>query len=214
MEWVKLSAVIRALHAANSGMTPARPTVCQRAAAGLLRARADAVFRGGVQLDGDTIPKEFWAGGPNSISGDWGTGDLRARTPRDSRSMSFVNWEVFGIQFLREDAEKMGVDFNQAVQATPADDHVTPPVDVPANRRKGRTPDKKDWTNFCAALAVVATLDDDGVQVGTSALKIYDKAAQVLQAHLGPDADYLSYDSVRDAITTAQDWISRGMPSK
>src|SRR5262245_49557768 len=105
MEWIGLSDVIKAVHAAHGGMTPARQTVCRRAGRGLLRARAAILFRDGKEVDGDAIPKEFWSGGQSSINGDWGAGDLQARAPLDSRGYKFVRWEAFGIQFSREDAE-------------------------------------------------------------------------------------------------------------
>jgi len=75
---------------------------------------------------------------------------------------------------------------------------------------RGRPPKKRDWENFAAALAVVAVLDEEGIEPTASAASIFDRVAQVLQARLPADAQYMSYDSVRSTITLAQEWIGRG----
>lgn len=86
----------------------------------------------------------------------------------------------------------------------------------PANGSgRGRGPSKADWSNFAAALAVVAARDEDDLaEAGRSVASIYERIGEVLQDRLGAEAKYLSLDSVQDAIAMAQEWVARGMPTK
>lgn len=66
---------------------------------------------------------------------------------------------------------------------------------------------KDDWIKFAAAFAAVAS--KEGLEVGTSAASIYNQVAQLLAVVDREGASPLSEDSVRDAITRAQEWQLR-----
>ena len=59
------------------GDTHAQRTICQRAYAGLIQARAERFIRDGRASDNVEIPREFWwAKGEAALTQNWATGDF------------------------------------------------------------------------------------------------------------------------------------------
>lgn len=125
--------------------------------------------------------------------------------PDDYGRSPFEVWAVdcFGLSYrgsdLIRELELPVVEHTKAIASQPA-----------PKRGGGRPPSKSDWSNFAAALAVVAAIDDEGVDPMASAASIYERVALVLQGRLGKDANFFELDNVQDAITLAQDWIRKG----
>jgi predicted nucleotide-binding protein len=98
--WITAAEAVRLLRPSLGSAV--RTTICKRAYRGLIRARAETFMRDGTEIDGSTIPKEFWwAEGASALEQNWTTGDFGTWIDRT------VHFEAFGISFLRADVEKM-----------------------------------------------------------------------------------------------------------
>jgi nucleoside phosphorylase len=96
-DWISAAQALALL----GGRSSAR-TICKRAHAGLIRARAQRFVRDGRSADHVEIPAEFWwAAGHAALQQDWKTGDFD--TWIDHR----IHLQAFGVSFLRADIEKM-----------------------------------------------------------------------------------------------------------
>lgn len=98
-EWISAGSAVALL---GIGYQLGRRTICQRAYAGLIRARAERFVRNGQPADNVEIPREFWwAKGEHALTQNWTTGDFD--TWIDSR----IHLEAFGVTFLRSDIERL-----------------------------------------------------------------------------------------------------------
>lgn len=125
--------------------------------------------------------------------------------PEGYPSSPYEEWSVdcFGLAYR-------GLDLVKELGLPMAEEPKREAAQPSPKRGGGRYPSKADWVNFSAALAVVAVIDEVGIDTTASAALIYERVALVLQERLGKDAGFLSLDSVQDAITLAQDWIRKG----
>jgi hypothetical protein len=77
--------------------------ICERAHAGMIRARAQQYQHGARVLQNHDIPKEFWwAEGHQALEQDWAAGDFSTWIERGS-----VQLKAFGVTFARADIEKL-----------------------------------------------------------------------------------------------------------
>jgi len=81
---------------------PARLRICERAHAGLIRARAEQFHQSKQVIQNHEIPKEFWwAEGHEALEQDWAAGDFS--TWIEHR----IQLKAFGVTFARVDIEKL-----------------------------------------------------------------------------------------------------------
>jgi hypothetical protein len=96
-DWIPASSAVALL---GIGNWLARRTICQRAHAGIIKARAKRFVRDGQSADNVEIPREFWwAKGEEALTQNWATGDFE--TWIDHR----IHLEAFGVTFRRSDIE-------------------------------------------------------------------------------------------------------------
>jgi hypothetical protein len=80
---------------------PGTRTICKRAHAGMIKARAERFIRDGQSADNINIPFEFWwAEGEAALQQNWTTGDFD--TWIDHR----IHLQAFGVTFCRSDIER------------------------------------------------------------------------------------------------------------
>jgi hypothetical protein len=97
-EWISGASAL-ALLGMKHGDAPR--TICKRAHAGLIKARAERFIRDGQPADNVDIPVEFWwAKGEAALHQNWETGDFD--TWIDQR----VHLQAFGVTFRRSDIER------------------------------------------------------------------------------------------------------------
>lgn len=81
---------------------PARHRICERAHAGLIRARAEQFHQGKHVIQNHEIPKEFWwAEGHEALEQDWAAGDFSTWIEHS------IQLKAFGVTFARADIEKL-----------------------------------------------------------------------------------------------------------
>ena len=101
-EWVSAASAIALLGMKHLLGTR---TICKRAHAGLIKARAKRFIRDGRSADNVDIPAEFWwAEGGAALDQNWTTGDFD--TWIDHR----IHLQAFGVTFCRSDIEAGAVD--------------------------------------------------------------------------------------------------------
>jgi predicted nucleotide-binding protein len=77
-------------------------TICKRAHAGLIKARAARFNRDGRSADNVDVPDEFWwAEGERALHQNWATGDF------DTWINHEIHLEAFGVTFRRSDIERL-----------------------------------------------------------------------------------------------------------
>ena len=97
-EWISAASAVALL-----GMKhfPGTRTICKRAHAGLIKARAERFIRDGKSADKVDVPVEFWwAEGGVALDQNWTTGDFD--TWIDER----IHLQAFGVTFRRSDIER------------------------------------------------------------------------------------------------------------
>lgn len=98
-EWISAAHAVALL---GMGKNSSARTICKRAHAGLIGARAERFVRDGRSVDNMDVPQEFWwAEGNAALQQDWKTGDFD--TWIDQR----IHLQAFGVSFLRDDIEKI-----------------------------------------------------------------------------------------------------------
>jgi len=96
-DWITADSAVALL---GLGYLVARRTICKRAHAGLIKARAQRFIRNGQSADDVEIPREFWwAEGGDALTQNWATGDFDTWTAHE------VHLEAFGVTFRRADIE-------------------------------------------------------------------------------------------------------------
>lgn len=97
-EWISAAGAVALL---GIGYRLAGRTICQRAYAGLIRARAKRFISNGHSADNVEIPCEFWwAKGKRALTQNWAAGDFDTWLPE-----SRIHLEAFGVTFRRSDIE-------------------------------------------------------------------------------------------------------------
>lgn len=100
-EWVSAADALKVLAARFSAQSAAM-RICERAHAGLIRARAEQFQIGERAFRDHEVPKEFWwAEGHEALEQDWAAGDFSTWIDRR------VHWKAFGVTFSRVDLEKL-----------------------------------------------------------------------------------------------------------
>jgi hypothetical protein len=99
-EWIRARAALELL----DGPSAAR-TICKRANAGLIKARAERFIRDGEASDDVDVPTEFWwAEGGQALIQNWETGDF------ETWWRQAIHLQAFGVRFRRSDIEKLRPD--------------------------------------------------------------------------------------------------------
>jgi hypothetical protein len=100
-DWLSAAEALKLVRAAT-GSHRSNITICTRAHAGMVRARADLLVMEGSRRADHEVPKEFWwAEGHQALDQIWATGD-------------FATWinkkyeiKAFGVRFHRDDIARM-----------------------------------------------------------------------------------------------------------
>jgi TIR domain len=101
-EWITAAEAVRLLERVFDSDYMTQKTICRRAHAGLIRARAERFMIDDALLDEHDLPTKFWwAEGGSALEQDWTAGD-------------FATWiehrthlRAFNVSFLRVDIEKL-----------------------------------------------------------------------------------------------------------
>src|SRR5277367_3491811 len=97
-EWISATSAVALLGMTHSLGTR---TICKRAHAGLIKARAERFICDGRSADNIDVPVEFWwAEGEAALDQNWTTGDFD--TWIDHR----IHLQAFGVTFRRSDIER------------------------------------------------------------------------------------------------------------
>lgn len=121
-------------------------TICTRAHAGLIRARADLLVVGSDSRPDQPVHKEFWwAQGHAALKQNWKTGDFETWIAQR------FHVQAFGVKFHRDDVQRM----------VPAAFQTSATIEP---RRSGGRTMSRDWPEWVAEL--VATFHDEGVPEG------------------------------------------------
>jgi hypothetical protein len=96
-EWITAARALSVLGIERGAGTR---TICKRAYAGLIKARAERFVRDGKSADNFDVPAEFWwAEGEAALDQNWVTGDF------DTWIDHSIHLEAFGVTFRRSDIE-------------------------------------------------------------------------------------------------------------
>jgi hypothetical protein len=139
-EWIRAADAVRLLKPVFDSEYEAKMTICQRAHAGLIRARAERFMVDDRSADDHKVPKEFWwAEGHVALEQNWTTGDFSTWIRRTTRL------RAFNISFLREDIEKL----RGTASPTPTAVGPSATAQVPAEARDGEARrDVMGWDVF------------------------------------------------------------------
>jgi hypothetical protein len=102
-EWISAARAV-----VLTGMSPysAKCTICKRARAGLIKARAERFIDNGKSADDVDVPAEFWwADGGKALNQNWTTGDFDTWI-KSSNHLSSNHLQAFGVTFRRSDIER------------------------------------------------------------------------------------------------------------
>ncbi len=162
----------------------ARLRICERAFAGLIRARAEQFHQGSRTFQNHDIPKEFWwAKGHEALNQDWAAGDFS--TWIDQK----FELKAFGVTFARADIERLLPTQAQAkapaVAHTQEDDEIIKKLDalVPSSAMSYKQ-------------AMLDLKDDTRVSFRGPALELREALREILD-HLAPDTE----------VTTTQGYV-------
>jgi predicted nucleotide-binding protein len=97
-EWISAADAINLL---GIGGYAGSRTICKRAHAGLIKARAERFVGGEKAADNVGIPANFWwAEGENALKQNWATGDFETR-------LNHISQKAFGVTFCRSDIARI-----------------------------------------------------------------------------------------------------------
>ncbi len=101
-EWITAVEAVRLLKSVFNSEYTVRMTICQRAHAALIHARAEQFMIDDRSAGEREVPKDFWwAEGHEALKQNWITGDFETWLKHKTRL------RAFGVSFLRADIEKM-----------------------------------------------------------------------------------------------------------
>jgi hypothetical protein len=101
-EWITAADALRLLKPVFGEYT-AQLTICKRAHAGLIRARAEHYIIDNQEAGAREVPQEFWwAEGHSALEQNWTSGDFTTYTNRGN-----TRHRAFGVSFSRADIEKL-----------------------------------------------------------------------------------------------------------
>jgi Predicted pPIWI-associating nuclease len=175
-EWVSAAEAVAMLKP-TLGEYSACLRICERAHAGLIRARAEQFHIGQRAFHDHEIPKEFWwAKGHQALEQDWTVGDFSTWIERGS-----IELKAFGVTFARPDVGKL----------------LPPPSSVKAEKAVSTEEDeliidKLDALVPSAALsykqAILDLRDESRVSFRGPALELREALREILD-HLAPDSE-------------------------
>jgi Predicted pPIWI-associating nuclease len=117
-DWIRAATAVRLLEPTMISAVAAQIAICERAYAGIVRARATYFLKDNERFDNYEIPKEFWwAGGHAALGQNWATGDF------DTWINHNFHWKAFGVLFLRADLELMVPPDSAPPEASPRTTH-------------------------------------------------------------------------------------------
>ena len=177
-EWVRAADAVALLKPILSAYA-AQIRICERAHAGLIRARAEQFHVDQRATHNEDIPKEFWwAEGHQALEQDWAAGDFSTWIEHK------VHLRAFAVTFARADIEKLlpprnGVKTGNTVHSA-EDDEVIQRLNalVPSAARS--------YTQ-----AVLDLKDDGRVSFRGPALELREALREVLD-HLAPDDEVMA----------------------
>lgn len=200
-EWIRASDAVDMLKPILSEYG-ARIRICERAHAGIVRAKAEHFHEGDKRYKNHNIPEKFWwAEGHASLTQDWSAGDF-STSIRDH-----VRLKAFGVTFARADIEKI----------------VPPPVTV----NEG-TPVATTVTKQKRRLAAIVALDVAGYSARTERNEAKTAAQVAILRNLveaiavaydgrvfntAGDGFMLEFSSSVDAVDAAIDLADKCTPS-
>jgi hypothetical protein len=101
-EWITAAEALRLLKPVFNSEYASQKTICRRAHAGLIRARAERFMIDDRSVRECEVPEKFWwAEGGAALEQDWTTGDFTTWIKKTTRL------RAFGVSFLRADIEKL-----------------------------------------------------------------------------------------------------------
>lgn len=172
-DWVTAANAVKMLAPRFSTYAATR-RICERAHAGLVRARAEHFQLGDRSTENFDIPKKFWwAEGEVALTQDWAAGDF-------STWVDDVQFKAFGVTFRRVDLEKL---------APPADEAAATGQDGPSQNlylqlshlaetapdiTRATTPDVRLWLAQARA-AIRQTDDTSNIATFETALAMYSR---------------------------------------
>jgi hypothetical protein len=130
-EWITAADALRLLKPVFGSEYEAKLTICKRAHAGLIRARAEHFMMGDRSARDQEVPKVFWwAEGHQPLEQNWTTGDFETWIKHTTRL------RAFNVSFLRTDIEKLRPD---PKSAKPGASPAPPPTTERHNSANGKT---------------------------------------------------------------------------
>jgi hypothetical protein len=100
--WISAIEAYELVASATNGRYRTAHTICSRARAGLIQARAKTLIIGGRSVSDAFIPAEFWwAGGEAALRQNWRIGDFETWIDRR------VRMQAFGVSFSRPAIESL-----------------------------------------------------------------------------------------------------------
>ena len=177
-EWVRPADALAMLEPVLSKYS-ARMRICERAHAGLIRARAEQFNEDERAFQNIDIPKKFWwAEGHEALEQDWAAGDFSTWIDRT------IHVKAFGVTFFRADVERL-----------------LPPSNSQQSRNTGLTDEDRKIVERLATIALSASasykqaildLNDGGrISFRGPALELREALREVLD-HLAPDDQVVS----------------------
>ena len=101
-QWITAAETLRLLTPVFDSEYAAKMTICQRAHAGLIRARAERFIIDDQSAGSRKIPEDFWwAEGHTALEQNWTSGDFATWIKQKTRL------RAFGVSFLRIDIERL-----------------------------------------------------------------------------------------------------------
>jgi hypothetical protein len=117
-DWITAANAVRLLKPTMNSGVAAQRAICERAHAGIVRARAAYFLKDDKRFDDYEIPAEFWwADGDLALQQNWATGDFATWIKNN------FHWKAFGVSFFRADLELMVPSDSAPPEASPRTSH-------------------------------------------------------------------------------------------
>ena len=179
-EWIRASEAVAMLKPILPAYS-AQLRICERALAGMIRARAQQFHQDKRIFQNHDIPKEFWwAKGQNALKQDWAAGDFSTWIDRT------IELKAFGVTFARADVQRL-----------------LPPANTVKDSTVAHTEDEQIISSLDALVpsaalsykqAILDLKDDSRVSFRGPALELRETLREILD-HLAPDSDVTAVPS-------------------
>ena len=102
-EWMSAKEALQSLLSLKMNYSDAVSTICTRALAGLIKARANVFIDNDERhSDADVPPQFWWARGEGGLTQNWDVGDFETMAPDFGGQL-----RAFGVKFRRQDVEQL-----------------------------------------------------------------------------------------------------------